>query len=128
MRPVDPPHNQARKAIECLGNWLAEIRSNDIEGKTNFGERFAKKTRSVDLAVLYKQDPFVPHKVLSQLANRSRSCGTVRQFIEAVRIEIPRFNLMAETSRLNSTRGSCEATMDGEFAGIAYSPAIGRIS
>jgi hypothetical protein len=78
--------------------------------------------------VLYKQDPFVPHKLLSQLANRSRSRGTVRQFIEVVRIEIPRFNLMAETSRLNSARGSCEASMDGEFCRNSVFPAIGRIS
>ncbi len=38
---------------------MAEIRSNDIEWKTNCVERFAKKTRSVDVAVLDKQDPLL---------------------------------------------------------------------
>jgi hypothetical protein len=121
-------HDQAGKAIECFWNWLAEVRSNDIEWKTDCVERFAQKTRSVDIAVLYKQDPLVAHNILPLLSNRGRNRDRVREFPEVVRIESSQFNPMAETPRLNSAWGSCAACMSGEFCRDSVFAAIGRIS
>lgn len=70
-----PAYNQASEVNECFWHRLAKIGSNDIDGKTNAGERFAKKTRSVNIAMLDKQNPFVPHRIPPYRSDSSRSRG-----------------------------------------------------
>ena len=105
---------------------MAEIRSNDIERKPAFGERFAKETRSVNIAVLDKQDPLVSHKSLPRLFKKRRKRITVPQLSDLLRIA--RFNAPAGAPRLNSARAYCDASITSESCSARVFAAIGRIS
>jgi hypothetical protein len=97
VRPLrTSTHHEPRKAIKFFWHQLAEIGSNDIESKANFYECFAKETRSVNVAMLDKQDSLVSHKTLPRTCQKRRKRGsTVRQFTKMLRLEIARFNIQA---------------------------------
>ena len=98
-------------------------------GTTDLVERFAKETRSVKIAVLYEQDPLVPHNVLARTSKHNRTGGTGGHFPRVIRIGMPALHPTGKDSQVELRhRNLATASITRNSAGDSILPAIGRIS